>query len=619
MRVPERKRTAYGWRWAAGFGSLAVLAVGLLMWLVVIPTLRVEALSLSVNLTTDVADLGDTNGDGDFDAAETPDGVCDTDAGTAGSQCTLRAALFEASGNGDTADTITVSVSGTITIAATLPVGATTAANAPADNTTIDGGTLGNLVVTCGGAFDGFTVTGASNTIRDFVINGCTDGVDISGDTADSNTITSNRIGTNAAGTAAVANTNGVVIQGSADSNTVSNNLISGNTTAGVSVTGAATDGNTIRGNLIGTDVNGSGALANGDGVADASASGTIIGGTTTANRNTISGNTDDGIALTGTSATVQGNCIGTTSDCATPRPNGGDGIDISGTGASNLIGGTVAGAGNIIQFNVDAGVEITGTGDFNRVTRNTIALNGGLGIMCGTAAAGCDGISPNENVGNPTITGCADAGSGNVTCSGTTAAGIAGEIIDVYRANVDGGGPEGQSFLCTTTTGAGGAWGCTFANPGGGSATATTTTAALSTSEFSAVAGIPPGVAPTATSAATNTPTPGTPTATPTRTATPTATPGGPTPTPTTGPQETVALVVGCNFEPWTGSTISPADLAARVTGTLRGLWAQQPAPIWKGFNPLFPAASDLEPVVRLKVVAFCMDSSGSFTRPII
>ena len=44
---------------------------------------------------------------------------------------------------------------------------------------------------------------------------------------------------------------------------------------------------------------------------------------------------------------------------------------------------------------------------------------------------------------------------------------------------------------------------------------------------------------------------------------------------------------------------------------------WAQQPAPIWRGFHPLFAAASDMLPVDFLEVVAICMTGSGTFTRP--
>ena len=644
MRVPKHQRKSYTWRWTAALAGLAVLAIALVVALAMRPAEHVQAANFTVGLLTDVRDTGDTNGNGAFDALETADGHCDTDGVTAGDQCTLRAAVFEANGNGDTADTITISVTGTITLTlgTPLPLGATTAANAPADGTSIDAGTLGNLVLTCGAGFSAFDVTGAGNTIRDFVINGCTGGgnaVRITGDTADGNTVTSNRIGTNAAGTAAVANGNGVHITNSADSNTISNNLISGNTLgSGVKIDVADTLNNVISGNYIGTDAGGTAALPNNFGIEDMTTSATTIGGTTVAARNIISGNTVDGIRIGGSSATVQGNCIGTTQDCVTPRPNGDDGVDIS-IGSSNLIGGTAAGAGNVIQFNTGDGVAITGAGSFNRVTRNTIALNGGMGIMCDTTAADCTG-GTNEDVPNPVITGCADAGSGNVSCTGTVPGptfNIAGVTVDVYLANVDAGGPEGQRFLCTTTTGALGAWGCTFANPGGGTATATATTAGLSTSEFSLPAGIPPGVVPTNTPVATNTPaatdTP-TPTAsntpTPTVTGTPPTSTPTPTPTPTatpaTGTMVTVTLIGGiCNPLASTyadDTAIATISGAVTPSGILISIWWFDTATIrWLGYDPLYPSnpPSDLTVVDRLEAVFICVSTAGDWSRPVI
>ena len=656
MRVPGHLRESYTWRWTAALAGLAVLAIAVVVALVMRPAERVQAATFTVNSLADTADIQDTVAPfGALNGAEAADGICDVDP-TATTTCTLRAAIFEANANGDTPDTITISVTGTITLTlgTPLPLGETTAANAPADGTSIDAGTLGNLVLTCGGAFNGFQVTGASNTIRDFVINGCTGGgnaVRITTDNADSNTITSNRIGTNALGTVAAANGNGVVIDTSADSNTISNNLISGNSGSGVKIDGAGTLNNVISGNYIGTDAGGTAALPNNMGIEDMTTSPTTIGGTTVAARNIISGNTIDGIRIGGDSATVQGNCIGTTQDCVTPRPNGDDGVEIN-IGSSNLIGGTAAGAGNVIQFNVDDGVAITGAGSFNRVTHNTIVLNGGMGIMCGTIAADCDAGS-NEGVTTPVIGGCADAGSGNVSCTGTVpgAFAIAGVTVDVYLANVDGSGPEGQRFLCTTTTGAVGAWGCTFANPGGGTATATATTAGLSTSEFSDPAGIPPGVVPTNTPVATNTPaatdTP-TPTAsntaTPTRTGTPptstptptrTGTPATSTPTPTrsptatpttTGTTQTVTLIGGiCNPLASTyadGTPIATISGAVSPSGILISIWWFDTATIrWLGYDPLNPAnpPSDLTLVDRLDAIFICVSTAGDWSRPVI
>jgi hypothetical protein len=84
----------------------------------------------------------------------------------------------------------------------------------------------------------------------------------------------------------------------------------------------------------------------------------------------------------------------------------------------------------------------------------------------------------------------------------------------------------------------------------------------------------------------------------------------------------EPVDLVAGCNFVAWTGADATPpANLAASVSpqSSLTGLWAQQPPPVWKGFNPAFPEVSDMEAVNQLDVVAVCVTGPAIFERPMI
>jgi hypothetical protein len=113
------------------------------------------------------------------------------------------------------------------------------------------------------------------------------------------------------------------------------------------------TGGNTIIGNYIGPDTFGLSAVpgAQGYGVF-VGAAGDTIGGTSTADRNIISGN-KYGIVLatTGSSSTViQGNYIGTdvSGTVAIPNVYGG----IFGTLNGTVIGGTAQGAGNVISGN---------------------------------------------------------------------------------------------------------------------------------------------------------------------------------------------------------------------------------------------------------------------------
>jgi hypothetical protein len=129
---------------------------------------------------------------------------------------------------------------------------------------------------------------------------------------------------------------------------------------------GTGLGGTTIQGNLIGATAAGTAGLANGgNGVTITSAAGNTIGGTTTAARNVISRNLGYGVVLTGagaSSSVVEGNYIGLQTDGATPLGNIGGGAEVAGGASANTIGGTAAGAGNVLGgvTNGDVGVFLT-------------------------------------------------------------------------------------------------------------------------------------------------------------------------------------------------------------------------------------------------------------------
>lgn len=157
-------------------------------------------------------------------------------------------------------------------------------------------------------------------------------------------------------------------------------NIISGNED-GLELNTQST-GITIQGNFIGTDITGTAAIPNTDSGMFVSTNNTIIGGTAAGAGNVISGNGGDGIGF-GNAVTgnlVQGNFIGTKADGTSALGNAVNGVDFF-TGASgNTVGGTTAGAGNVIAFNSRAGVAVvTGTG--NAIEGNSIFNNSGLGI----------------------------------------------------------------------------------------------------------------------------------------------------------------------------------------------------------------------------------------------
>ncbi|MEX0684236.1 MAG: CSLREA domain-containing protein [Dehalococcoidia bacterium] len=342
----------------------------------------------------------------------------DTDAGgcepTPG-DCTLREAIDAANVDNSTdviefalgAGTPTIDVSAGGLPAITQPV-------------TIDGNTGGATRVeldggAAGAGADGLRITGGTgSTIRALVINGFSDnGIEIVGPSG-GNKIEGSYIGTNAAGTAAVVNTgDGVVVTGSAN-NTIGGltdsqrNLLSGNDdgnfSVGVRISGAGSTGNQVQGNFIGTDVTGTIAIRNINGVLITSgATGNTIGGTTAAARNIISGNLGDGVQIAGQNTAggnfVQGNFIGTKVTGMTELHNGFFAVRIS-QSPGNFIGGTTGttpggactGACNVLSGNFALSQVFIGapasTG--NTIQGNFIGLNA---LGTGTLPAGEDGV----------------------------------------------------------------------------------------------------------------------------------------------------------------------------------------------------------------------------------
>ena len=265
------------------------------------------------------------------------------------------------------------------------------------------------------------------------------------------NLVAGNLIGTNDQGTAALPNGIGVLISTSASSNTIGGttgaaaNVISGNTTYGVELANSGTTGNVIAGDKIGTDITGTVALANHDGVFITSgASANTIGGLTatpgTGAGNIISGNTSVDVqvgALAGDPTTtdnvVAGNLIGT--DVTGTAALGSD-YGIWSTGVGTTIGGLSSTSRNIISGSIDGNVVVTGTG----ATNDLIAGNFiGLDVTGTTTVGDASGNITLDSSGN-TIGGTATAArnviampSGteiNLNYSGSTGNLVAGNFI---------------------------------------------------------------------------------------------------------------------------------------------------------------------------------------------
>lgn len=300
----------------------------------------------------------------------------------------------------------------------------------------------------------GNSIGGAAAAAGNVISANGTSGVELFN--SSNNLIQGNLIGTNAAGTAALANGNsGIDIDGGTD-NTIggttagARNVISGNTLNGIGIDGGAK--NLIQGNYIGTTQDGSAALANGRAgilmLLGSTGADNTVGGTVAAAGNVLSGNTEDGLVIQGDKAErnlVQGNRIGTQANGTGALPNGRNGILIDLAAKNNTIGGTVAGAGNIIANNAANGVSIN-VGQQDGILGNSIFNNGQLGIRLGAGA--------NGNIGAPTLTGSLRLPMGTQVSGTFVATNTMPYILEFFSnatAEPSGFG-EGQTFLFRTT-----------------------------------------------------------------------------------------------------------------------------------------------------------------------
>ena len=129
-----------------------------------------------------------------------------------------------------------------------------------------------------------------------------------------------------------------------------------------------------IEGNFIGATVSGDTALGNGrSGVTiQYGASGDLVGGTVAGSGNVISGNRANGIwFLAAGGDTVEGNLIGTNAAGNAAVPNAGSGVAIVAGSSSNTIGGTSAADRNVISGNAGSGVNLSDSGTKYNVVEN--------------------------------------------------------------------------------------------------------------------------------------------------------------------------------------------------------------------------------------------------------
>jgi len=310
---------------------------------------------------------------------------------------------------------------------------------------------------------------GGSPAGRNVISGNIKYGIEIFAAGATGNIVQSNYIGTNPTATAPVGNREaGIYVDGAPNTiiggtTTDLRNIISGNGQAsvlvvaqGIVLTGAGASGAQVRGNLIGTDVNGTAPLSNlGIGVLIIGAPTNTIGGTAAGARNIISGNGIHGVEIDAAGAAgnlVQGNHIGMDINGSVGLGNAGDGVFIS-DAPGNIIGGGTAGAANVISANGQAGVHILGVGaSANMVRGNFIGTDAAGGLDRGNSQHGV-WIDGAPN----TLVGGTSAAARNVI-SGNNATGVTiqdpGATDNIVRGNRIGTNAAGSGALGNTSDG---------------------------------------------------------------------------------------------------------------------------------------------------------------------
>ncbi len=318
--------------------------------------------------------------------------------------------------------------------------------------------------------YDGISIEGTSkyNMIggytaaeRNYVSGNVAYGIPVFGAGCNENIIAGNYVGTDITGTYAIPNTYGILYDDGASFNTLggrqpgAGNLLSGNSGYGVFIYNYGSIKDTVIGNLIGTDVTGTLALPNANGI--------VVDGPTfyhTIDSNVISGNLQNGISIHiggSDSNIVINNKIGTDITGTLPIPNQFDGVRIGEGPQKNMIG--QPGKGNIIAYNGGNGISVMTAGDlYNNITENSIFGNLGLGIDLFPQGltpndTGDVDAGPNNLMNFPVITEAFEAAvthiNGYVDCPASSVI-----TVEVFKCEVSTPGHgQGKTFVGRTTT----------------------------------------------------------------------------------------------------------------------------------------------------------------------
>ena len=245
-----------------------------------------------------------------------------------------------------------------------------------------------------GGTGNGLVIKAGGSTVRGLAVVNFRNNAGILLDNCNNNTIQGNYLGLGADGNTAKPNARGLLLTNSSNNviggtTAAARNVMSGNGNGGISIGG---NSNVVQGNFIGTNAAGTAAVPQPGGVSifEATSVDNLIGGTAPGAGNLISGN-DFGVSSSAPGTTIQGNLIGT--DVTGTQRIGNDDRGVGVFGSNILVGGLTPGAKNIISGNRRDGVFIRGAG--SKLQGNYIGTD-----ITGTVALGnfSNGVVAGEN-----------------------------------------------------------------------------------------------------------------------------------------------------------------------------------------------------------------------------
>jgi len=347
-------------------------------------------------------------------------------------------------------------------------------------------------------------IIGGTSPLARNVISGNTNaGIWITDPGTISNTVQGNFVGLDTSGAVALPNTfAGMYLLNGTTGNLVTGNVFSGQPSEGLRISDPGTSGNIVQGNYFGTDASGTHSVPNGfAGVnIQAGATSNLVGGTTAAVRNVISGNGNYGLVIEGSGSdenVVEGNFIGIDSTGTNALGNAFANAALWGGATSNSIGGVAAGVANVIAYG-QIGVALYDPETTNDSIRgNSIFANSRLGIDLNGDGVTSNHIGsasgPNDLQNFAIITNAFGSETGTVVAG--TLNSLPGQMywIDVYRNPAAGpsGYGQGQSYAGSISVNTDGSGNATFAltnntgNYAGQYFSATATSANGDTSEF--------------------------------------------------------------------------------------------------------------------------------------